>query len=84
MKVKKVPAKKTHKQLAIQAINKMPDSHSLAEIAEELEILERIRKGEEAADAGRSMPLDQFKRHIEQWLSKSRSQNRRKLSTKKY
>jgi hypothetical protein len=82
MRIKKAPAKKTCKQLAMQAIRAMPESHSLADIAEELEILERIRKGEEAADAGRSMPLDQFKRHIEQWLSTSRSQNRRKLSTK--
>lgn len=82
MKVKKAPATRTDKQLAIRAIGELPDSASLAKIAEELAILERIRRGEEAADAGRSMPLDQFKHYIEQWLTESRLRNRRKPSTK--
>ena len=82
MKVRKAPATKTDKQLAIRAIGGLPDSAPMARIAEELAIPARIRRGEEAADAGRSMPLDQFKHYIEQWLTESRLRNRRKLSAK--
>ena len=43
----------TNKQLAIRAIRELPDDASMKDIAEEIAILEAIRKGEEDIEAGR-------------------------------
>jgi predicted transcriptional regulator len=67
----------TNKQIAIRAIRDLPDDISLKEIAEEIAILEALRKGEEAADAGDLMPHEEFKRQVKQWLSTSNGAARR-------
>jgi predicted transcriptional regulator len=60
----------TNKQMAIQAIRKLPDDSSMKEIVEELAILEAIRRGEEDIEAGRFVTHEELKRQAKQWLSK--------------
>lgn len=60
----------TNKELVIRAVRELPDDATMEDIAEHLAILEMIRKGEEAADAGDLMPHEEFKRQVERWLSK--------------
>ena len=43
---------------------------SFEEIAEEVAILAGIQKGEEDADAGRTIPHDEVKKRLQTWLSK--------------
>lgn len=51
----------TDKQIAFSALQCMPESATLDEISEELAILAAIRRGEAAADAGRTLPHDEVK-----------------------
>ena len=60
----------SNKQLAMLAIRQSPDESTFDEIIERIEILALIRKGEESADAGDLIPHEEFKRHVERWLSK--------------
>jgi hypothetical protein len=60
----------TDKQLALLAIRQAPDEATLNEMIERIEIMARIREGEEAADAGDLMSHEEFKRQVAQWLSK--------------
>ena len=60
----------TDKQLVIEAVRELPDEASLDEIAERIAILAAIRKGEQAADAGRVVTHDEMKRRVATWLSK--------------
>ena len=45
----------TDKQIAFNALQRMPESATLEEISEELAILAAVRRGEAAADAGRTL-----------------------------
>jgi predicted transcriptional regulator len=63
-------ATETSKQLAIQAIRKLPDDASLAQIAEEIAIVQAIEEGIKAADEGRLVSHEEVKRQVKQWLSK--------------
>jgi predicted transcriptional regulator len=60
----------TDKQLAIQHIRSLPAGVSLAEIAEEIAILDRIRAGEKDADEGNVISHEELKRQVKQWLAK--------------
>ena len=60
----------TNKQLAISAIRGLPDDASLDDIAEQIAILDAIRRGEEAADAGDVIPHEEVKKQVTKWLSK--------------
>ncbi len=44
----------TDKQRVLETISGLPEQASSQQIAEEVEILAAIRRGEEAADAGRT------------------------------
>jgi predicted transcriptional regulator len=59
------------KQAAIEAIQRLPDAVTLKEISEELELLAAIREGEDQADRGQVIPLEQLQQNLQQWLSKS-------------
>ncbi len=45
----------TDKQIAFHTLQRMPESVTLDEISEELAILAAIRRGEAAAEAGRTL-----------------------------
>jgi predicted transcriptional regulator len=60
----------TNKQLAIEAIRKLPDAASLMEIADEIAMLNSIEEGLKAADAGDLIPHEEVVRQVQEWLSK--------------
>jgi len=60
----------TDKQRVLETISGLPEQASLQQIAEEVEILAAIRRGEEAADAGRTMPHEEVKKLLSSWTAK--------------
>lgn len=60
----------TEKQIAVEALREMPESATLLDIIEELAILDAIRRGEEAADAGRVLTHEEVERKSAAWISK--------------
>ncbi|HYT95074.1 MAG TPA: hypothetical protein VEL76_40530 [Gemmataceae bacterium] len=60
----------TDKQLAAQALERMPESVSLEQISEELAILAAIRKGEQAAAEGRVVSHEEAKQRSAAWTGK--------------
>jgi len=58
------------KQLAIDAIRKLPDDATYEQMAEELAVLNSIQKGMEHIEAGRFITHEELKRQIKQWFSK--------------
>ncbi len=60
----------SNKEIMIEAIRKLPDDSSIDEIVEEVVVLAAIRRGEEEADAGRTISHDEVKKRIQKWISK--------------
>ncbi len=58
------------KQVVIEAVSRLPDSATLAEIDEELATLKAIRLGVRAADEGRVKSHEEVKRLVVEWTSK--------------
>ena len=65
-----IAAPLTDKQLAAQALDRMPESVSLEQISEELAILAAIRKGERAATEGRVVSHEEVKQRSATWIGK--------------
>ena len=59
----------SEKQVALDALSRMPESASLQQISEEMAILAAIRKGEAAADAGRVLSHEEVVRRSATWTS---------------
>ena len=59
------------KQAALEAIRKLPDEVSFREIREEIEFLAAVCEGEQQADQGKLIPLEQVEKNLPSWLSKS-------------
>jgi len=57
----------TLKQEAIEAISKMPDPVDIDEIMYHLYVIDKIRKGREAAKKGELTSIDDFKKEVETW-----------------
>jgi len=57
------------KQLALDALNRMPDSATLQQISEELAILAAIRRGEAEVDAGRVLSHEDVRQRSATWTS---------------
>jgi predicted transcriptional regulator len=55
------------KQEALDAIAKLPDDTNMDEIMYRLYVLDKIRKGREAAEQGRTISHEDLKREIETW-----------------
>jgi predicted transcriptional regulator len=55
------------KEIALQALRRMPETASLQEISEELAILAAIRRATAAADAGHVVPHEEVKRRSAAW-----------------
>lgn len=60
----------TDKQLALEAIRKLPDDATFEEIKDEIDLLMAIDEGIKDADAGRVISHEDMKRQVKQWLSK--------------
>ncbi len=60
----------TDKQRVLETISGLPEQASLRQIAEEVEILAAIRRGEEAADAGQTTPHEEVKDLLSTWIAK--------------
>jgi predicted transcriptional regulator len=60
----------TDKQIAYNALQRMPESATLDEISEELAILAAIRRGEAAADAGRTLTHAEVQQRAASWTGK--------------
>ena len=58
------------KQLALSTLETLPDDVSLHDIREELEILELIKKGQQAARDGRTKTQEKAEQMFALWNSK--------------
>ena len=58
------------KTVAIEAINNLPENASMAEIAEELQIMAAVRKGKDDIKARRTKPHAKVEQMFEAWISK--------------
>jgi hypothetical protein len=57
----------TIKQEAIDAILKMPEQADMEEIMYRLYVIDKIRKGREAANLGDVTSIDDLKKEIDKW-----------------
>lgn len=55
------------KQDALETIGKLPDDADMDEIMYRLYVLDKIRKGQEAADQGHTITSEDLKREIDIW-----------------
>jgi len=55
------------KEQAIELISKMPETATFDEILSELYVIEKIRKGQEAAKAGDFLTEDQAREQMKSW-----------------
>jgi len=55
------------KQDALETIGKLPDDTDMDEIMYRLYVLDKIRKGQEAAEQGRTITSEVLKREIDTW-----------------
>ncbi len=55
------------KQEALETIGKLPDDADMDEIMYRLYVLDKIRKGQEAADQGKTITSEELKREIDAW-----------------
>jgi len=55
------------KQEALETIGKLPDDTDMDEIMYRLYVLDKIRKGQEAADQGHTVTSEELKREIDTW-----------------
>ena len=63
-----VPTVPSQKQIALNALDRLPASATLEQMSEELALLAAIRRAE--ADAGRVVPHDEVERKSASWTSK--------------
>ncbi len=55
------------KQEALETIGKLPDDADMDEIMYRLYVLDKIRKGQEAVEQGRTVSSEELKRAIDTW-----------------
>jgi predicted transcriptional regulator len=55
------------KQEALETIGKLPDDTDMDEIMYRLYVLDKIRKGQEAAEQGQTITSEELKREIDSW-----------------
>ncbi len=57
----------SNKELVLEALRHLPEDASIEAITEEIAILAAIRRGEEAADAGRVVSHAEAIKRLESW-----------------
>ena len=55
------------KQEALNAIKHLPEDTDMDEIMYQLYVLDKIRKGQEAVEQGRTVTSDELKQDIDTW-----------------
>ena len=55
------------KEEAIKAISKLPESASIDDIMYELYVIEKVKKGREAAERGDTVSVEDLKKEIQKW-----------------
>ena len=60
----------TAKQKAIEAIQELPETCSLDDIADRLEFMVAIQKGLDQLDRGEGIPHEEVKKQLAAWLTK--------------
>lgn len=58
------------KQVALETIQRMPESASLDDITHRLEFLTAVQKGLDQIERGEVVPHEQVKKELAAWLSK--------------
>jgi predicted transcriptional regulator len=58
------------KQMVLDVVQRMSETATLEEISEQIAILAAIRRGEEAADAGRLTSHEEVKQRSAAWTTK--------------
>jgi predicted transcriptional regulator len=59
------------KNIAIETIRKLPSNASLKDIRERLAYIEAVRKGLDQLERGETVSLENVKKKIAKWASKS-------------
>jgi len=57
----------TLKDEAISAISKLPESASIDDIMYELYVIDKVKKGKEAAERGDTLSIEELKREMQSW-----------------
>jgi hypothetical protein len=57
----------TLKQEAIKAISKLPESANIDDIMYELYVIDKVKKGREAAERGESISIEDLKKEMQSW-----------------
>ena len=57
----------TLKQKAIKAISKLPESASIDDIMYELYVIDKVKKGRDAAERGESISTEDLKKEMQSW-----------------
>jgi predicted transcriptional regulator len=60
----------TDKQLVLESVRQLPDGISMEEIAERIEFLAAVQKGSEQIRQGKTIPHEEVKRQLAEWLAK--------------
>ncbi len=55
------------KQDALHAINQLPDTTDMEEIMYHLYVLDKVRKGQEAVEQGKTLTSEELQREIDSW-----------------
>lgn len=57
----------TLKQEAIKAISKLPESANIDDIMYELYVIDKVKKGREAAERGETILIEDLKKEMQSW-----------------
>ncbi len=57
----------TLKQEAIRVISKLPDTANIDDIMYELYVIDKIKKGREAAERGNTISIEDLKKEMQTW-----------------
>ncbi|MBM4066718.1 MAG: hypothetical protein FJ266_13950 [Planctomycetes bacterium] len=57
----------TLKQEAIRVISKLPDTANIDDIMYELYVIDKVKKGREAAKRGETISVEDLKREMQTW-----------------
>ena len=57
----------TLKQEVIKAISKLPESANIDDIMYELYVIDKVKKGREAAECGETISIEDLKREMQTW-----------------
>ena len=60
----------TDKQMVLETVEKLPESATIEQIREELDIIAGLKRGLEDSEAGRVKSHEEVKTLVESWITK--------------